>query len=155
MRAVIQRSGPAEVVVNGAVTARIERGAVVLLAVARDDTPQEAAWLAAKISRLRIYNDEAGRMNASLADVGGDFLVISQFTLYGDSRKGNRPSYMESAPPEQAKVLYEEFVASLRHCGHRVVTGSFQAQMKVRLENDGPVTLIIERRAAGISSTAR
>lgn len=152
MRAVIQRSGPAEVEVDGQVIDRIERGAVILLAVAREDTQQQAIDLAGKIARLRIYDDADGRLNAAISEVGGAFLVISQFTLYGDCRKGNRPSYMASAPPKQAEALYTVFVESLREMGYEVATGRFQAAMKVRLENDGPVTLIVERNAASTAA---
>ncbi len=147
MRAVIQRSGPAEVEVDGEVIGRIAHGAVVLVAIAHDDTRQIAIDLAGKIARLRIYDDASGRLNAAIGEVGGAFLVISQFTLYGDCRKGNRPSFIESAPPAQAETLYNAFVEALQATGHHVESGRFQAHMKVRLENDGPVTLIVERRA--------
>ncbi len=128
--------------------ARIDRGAVILLAVARDDTEEEARYLARKVSRLRIYDDADGRLNASIDDAGGSFIVVSQFTLYGNCEKGNRPSYIESAPPDLARALYEFFVEELKSHGHEVQTGRFQEMMKVRLENDGPVTLILERRHA-------
>lgn len=147
MKLVIQRCNHAAVHVDGQCVGAIQRGAVILLAVAADDTKAEADHLAGKVSRLRIYDDPQGKLNATIQDVGGDFLVVSQFTLYGDCRKGNRPSYIQSAPPEQARALYEYFVQQLRALGHRVETGRFQEMMKVSLENDGPVTLILEKSA--------
>ncbi len=146
MKLVIQRCNEASVTVEGTVVAHIDRGAVILLAVARDDTEEEARYWARKVSKLRIYDDVDGRLNASITDVGGAFMVVSQFTLYGDCTKGNRPSYIESAPPETARALYEIFVSELRANGHEVQTGRFQETMQVLLENDGPVTLILERR---------
>lgn len=147
MKLVIQRARKAAVRVAGEVVGAIDRGAVILLAVAHTDTEAEARYLARKVSNLRIYDDAAGRLNASIRDAGGDFLVVSQFTLYGDCSKGNRPSYIQSAPPEQARALYECFVTELRTLNHRVETGRFQEAMRVELENDGPVTLILERSA--------
>ncbi len=146
MKLVIQRCNEAAVIVGAEAVARIERGAVILLAVARDDTEEEARYLARKVSRLRIYDDADGRLNAPIEDSGGAFIVVSQFTLYGNCEKGNRPSYIESAPPELARTLYEYFVEELKSYGHEVQTGRFQEMMQVRLENDGPVTLILERR---------
>ncbi len=146
MKLVIQRCSEASVIVDGEAVARIAKGAVILLAVARDDTEDEARYLARKTSLLRIYDDAEGRLNASIADAGGAFLVVSQFTLYGDCAKGNRPSYIESAPPDHARALYEFFVHELKSYGHEVQTGRFQETMQVKLENDGPVTLILERR---------
>src|SRR5262249_18571174 len=144
MRAVVQRVIRASVAVNGATVGEIGPGLMVLLGVTRPDTPRVASFLADKILNLRIFSDEAGKMNRSLVDTGGALLVVSQFTLYGDTRKGRRPSFDQAAPAEQARALYEEFVAAVRRNGVRVETGTFQAQMAVSLVNDGPVTLIVE-----------
>lgn len=146
MRAVVQRVSRAEVRVAGEVTGRIGPGLVVLLGVGRDDTDAEAAWMLDKIVGLRIFADEAGKMNLSLEDIRGGLLVVSQFTLYGDTRKGRRPSFIDAAPPEQANALYETFVEFARAKGLSVGTGVFQAMMEVDLVNDGPVTLIVESR---------
>ena len=145
MRLVIQRCNAAAVRVAGEVVGAISHGAVILLAVGKDDSEVEADWLARKASKLRIYDDDQGRLNASIHETGGAFLVVSQFTLYGDCAKGNRPSYIASAPPDKARALYAYFVEALRAQGHVVETGRFQEHMKVELENDGPVTLILER----------
>jgi D-tyrosyl-tRNA(Tyr) deacylase len=144
MRAVLQRVNQAAVVVDGETVGAIERGLLVLLGVAPTDTPAEAQWLAEKIAGLRIFNDEAGKMNLSVADVVGAVLVVSQFTLHGDCRKGRRPSFLGAAPPEIAGPLYEAFVNALRALGLPVATGRFGAMMQVELINDGPVTLILE-----------
>ena len=144
MRAVVQRVLSASVATGGATVSSIGPGALVLLGVARGDTAADAAWLAGKVSRLRIFDDSDGRMNCSIAERGGAFLVDSQFTLIADARKGNRPSYIDSAPPETAEPLYEEFVRLLRGLGHEVGTGVFRAMMQVSLVNDGPVTLILD-----------
>jgi D-tyrosyl-tRNA(Tyr) deacylase len=150
MVALVQRVSEASVTVDGEVTGAIGTGLLVLLGVHRDDTDTERAWLVNKVAGLRIFPDDEGRMNRSLVDVGGEALVVSQFTLYGDTRKGNRPSFVESAPPEQAEALYESFVAALgERLGRPVPTGVFGADMDVRLTNDGPVTLWVERRADG------
>lgn len=146
MRAVVQRVSRAEVRVAGEVTGRIGPGLVVLLGVGRDDTESEAAWMLDKIAGLRIFADEAGKMNLSLEDIRGGLLVVSQFTLYGDTRKGRRPSFIDAAPPELAVALYEKFVELARARGLDVGTGVFQAMMDVDLVNDGPVTLIVESR---------
>lgn len=148
MRAVVQRVSRAEVRVDGEVTGRIGRGLVVLLGVGRDDGEAEARWLLEKIAGLRIFADREGRMNLGLEDVGGGLLVVSQFTLYGDTRKGRRPSFIDAAPPERAVELYDRFVAMARERGLVVGTGVFQAMMDVELVNDGPVTLIVETPAA-------
>ncbi|MCC6743111.1 MAG: D-tyrosyl-tRNA(Tyr) deacylase [Acidobacteria bacterium] len=148
MRAVVQRVSRAEVRVDGEVTGRIGRGLVVLLGVGRDDGEAEARWLLEKIAGLRIFADREGRMNLGLEDVGGGLLVVSQFTLYGDTRKGRRPSFIDAAPPERAAALYDRFVAMARERGLDVGTGVFQAMMDVELVNDGPVTLIVETPAA-------
>ncbi len=144
MRAVVQRVSRAEVRVAGEVTGRIGRGLVVLLGVGRDDSEAEAAWMLDKIAGLRIFADDAGKMNQGLEDIGGGLLVVSQFTLYGDTRKGRRPSFIDAAPPELASALYDRFIELARARGLDVGTGVFQAMMDVDLVNDGPVTLIVE-----------
>ncbi len=148
MRCVVQRSGPASVKVEGRVTGNIERGLVVLAAFAPADTDRELEWMAAKLPRLRIFNDQGGRMNLSLEDVGGGILLVSQFTLYGDIRKGTRPSYTGSAPAGRARELYDRFGVLLRKHWGEVAEGEFGAHMQVTLVNDGPVTLILDREAA-------
>jgi D-tyrosyl-tRNA(Tyr) deacylase len=144
MRVVLQRVTRAKVEVDGAVTGEIGAGLLALLGVAKADTAADAEFLAGKIAGLRIFPDDAGKMNRSLLQAGGAMLAVSQFTLYGDCRKGRRPSFDLAAPAEQARVLYEHFVAALRRSGVRVETGIFQAHMAVSLVNDGPVTLIVE-----------
>jgi D-tyrosyl-tRNA(Tyr) deacylase len=144
MRAVVQRVTYAKVEVEGSVTGEISGGLLVLLGVARGDHLADSEFLASKITQLRIFADEAGKMNRSLLDTGGALLAVSQFTLYGDCRKGRRPSFDGAAPPEVARELYEHFVQSVRAVGVRVETGVFQADMAVTLTNDGPVTLIVE-----------
>ncbi|HEY2842521.1 MAG TPA: D-aminoacyl-tRNA deacylase [Bryobacteraceae bacterium] len=146
MRAVVQRVTYARVEVEGEMRGQIGPGAMVLLGVAKTDTPDDAEFLAAKTVQLRIFNDDAGKMNRSLVDTGGALLAVSQFTLYGDCRKGRRPSFDDAAPAEQARALYEHFVAAVKRLGVPVETGQFQAHMAVTLENDGPVTLILESR---------
>ena len=149
MRLLVQRVRKAWVSVNDAEVGRIGAGALLLLGVARGDTDDDAGFLAGKASRLRIFDDECGRLNETIAAVHGSFLAVSQFTLYGDCRKGNRPSYIEAADPEEGRRLYERFVEALRGLGHRVETGTFQSSMVVGLENDGPVTLMLESRGRG------
>ncbi|HVT29084.1 MAG TPA: D-aminoacyl-tRNA deacylase [Lacipirellulaceae bacterium] len=144
MRACIQRVAEAHATVNGTETGRIGRGLVVLLGIGHDDGEAEVRWLAEKIVGLRVLEDEAGKMNRSLAEVGGGMLVISQFTLYGDSRRGRRPSFTDAAPPELAERLYEQFVAVVREAGIEVATGRFREHMLVSLVNDGPVTLWLD-----------
>lgn len=144
MRACIQRVSQARVVVEGDVTGEIGRGLLVLLGVAARDTETELTWLADKIVGLRIFEDDQGKMNRSLAEVGGAMLVVSQFTLYGDCRKGRRPSFVEAAPPEQAERMYDQFVAHVSGQGVSVATGRFRAHMQVELTNDGPVTIWID-----------
>lgn len=144
MRAVIQRVNCASVTVDGQVAGEIGAGLLVLLGVGRLDNPESASYLAEKITNLRIFSDEAGKMNLSLLDSGGAVLVVSQFTLYGDTRGGRRPSYIQAAPPEEANRLYEEFVRSMRALGVTVETGVFQAHMQVELVNDGPVTILVD-----------
>lgn len=144
MRAVIQRVTSASVTVDGRVAGKIGAGLLVLLGVSRTDNPESAAYLAEKIASLRIFSDEAGKMNLSLLDIGSSALVVSQFTLYGDTRGGRRPSFLQAAPPEEASRLYEEFVRSMRALGVAVETGIFQAHMRVELVNDGPVTILLD-----------
>ena len=144
MRAVVQRVSRACVVVEGRVAGEIAAGMVVLLGVGRGDTGASAAYLAEKIAHLRIFDDDQGKMNRSLLDTGGAALVVSQFTLYGDARGQRRPSFIQAAPPEEGKRLYEEFVGALRALGVRVETGVFQARMAVELTNDGPVTILLD-----------
>jgi D-tyrosyl-tRNA(Tyr) deacylase len=141
---VIQRVSRASVTVEGRVAGEIRAGLLVLLGVGRTDNLESAAYLAEKITNLRIFADEHGKMNRSLLDVVGAALVVSQFTLYADTRGGRRPSYIEAAPPESANRLYEEFVHSLRATGVTVATGVFQAHMQVELVNDGPVTILLD-----------
>lgn len=145
MRALLQRVSSASVSVNGRVTGQIERGYVILLGVTHSDTEAEADWLANKIAGLRLFEDDAGKMNLSLFDVGGSLLVVSQFTLYGDARKGRRPSFTNAARPEQAEPLVEYFCEKLRQRGLTVATGVFGAVMQVDIHNDGPVTLMLEK----------
>ncbi|MDQ0975719.1 D-tyrosyl-tRNA(Tyr) deacylase [Neobacillus niacini] len=147
MRVVVQRSKKAKVTVNEEVTGQISKGLVLLVGVTHQDTEEDAAFLADKIANLRIFEDEAGKMNLSLLDVGGEILSVSQFTLYGDCRKGRRPNFMEAARPEQAIQLYEGFNGLLREKGIKVETGIFGAMMDVELINDGPVTLIVESKS--------
>jgi len=144
VRAVIQRVTSARVTVDGRVTGEIGAGLLVLLGVGRLDNPESAAYLAEKIVHLRIFADTAGKMNLSLLDAGGAALVVSQFTLYGDTRGGRRPSYIQAAAPEEANRLYEEFVRAMRAAGATVQTGVFQAHMQVELVNDGPVTILLD-----------
>ncbi len=144
MRAVVQRVNRARVVVDGKVTGEIEAGLAVLVAVGRADEAATAASMAERIVNLRVFADEQGKMNRSLLDTGGAILAISQFTLYGDARGQRRPSFLQAAPPELGKSLYEEFVRALRALGVRVETGVFQAHMSVELTNDGPVTILLD-----------
>jgi D-tyrosyl-tRNA(Tyr) deacylase len=144
MQACLQRVRRAHVTVGDECVGRIERGLVVLLGVAASDDETDVRLLADKIATLRVFEDAAGKMNLALADVAGALLVVSQFTLLGDCRKGRRPSFTAAAPPERAEPLYECFVAHLRGAGHHVETGCFRADMQLELVNDGPVTLIIE-----------
>ena len=146
MRALLQRVSYANVSVDGRIVGQIDRGFCVLLGVTHSDGQTEADWLADKIAGIRLFEDDAGKMNLSLSDVGGAMLVVSQFTLYGDARKGRRPSFIDAARPEQAERLVDYFVERLRRV-HRltVATGIFGAMMKVEIHNDGPVTLMLER----------
>ena len=144
MRAVIQRVSEASVEISGEVVGKIGVGLLVLLAVARNDERGDADYLGEKITNLRIFADDEGKMNRSLLDTGGAMLVVSQFTLYGDVRRGRRPSYSDAAEPEKANELYEYFVERVRSLDVKVQTGVFQAMMKVRLVNDGPVTILLD-----------
>jgi D-aminoacyl-tRNA deacylase len=144
VRAVIQRVTRASVTVEGRVAGEIGAGLLVLLGVSKTDNPESASYLAEKIANLRIFSDDAGKMNLSVLDTAGSALVVSQFTLYGDTRGGRRPSFIQAAPPEEANRLYEEFVKSLRSLGMKVETGVFQAHMRVELVNDGPVTILLD-----------
>lgn len=144
MRAVVQRVSCARVVVDGRVAGEIAAGLVVLLGVSHKDASGTAVGFAEKVAHLRIFDDEQGKMNRSLVETGGAALVVSQFTLYGDTRGGRRPSFIEAAAPDAAKALYEEFVGALRALGVRCETGIFQARMAVELTNDGPVTILLD-----------
>jgi D-tyrosyl-tRNA(Tyr) deacylase len=144
MRAVIQRVSRAKVTVAGEITGEIGIGLVVLLGVGHDDNEAGADYLADKIAGLRIFEDDAGKMNLSVTDVGGAVLVVSQFTLYGDGRKGKRPSFDAAAPPQKARALYEYFVERIRAASLRCETGRFQEMMKVELVNEGPVTILAD-----------
>jgi D-aminoacyl-tRNA deacylase len=144
---VIQRVSSASVTIEGAVKSSINAGLLVLVAFENADTPEDNEWLAGKMARLRIFNDEHGMMNRSVQEAGGEILVVSQFTLFASTRKGNRPSYIRSARPEIAVPLYEAFVKRLeQELGRTVKTGEFGADMKVALVNDGPVTIIIDSK---------
>jgi len=144
MRAVIQRVAEARVSVGEEIVSGIGPGLCIFLGIAVNDSEKDAESLASKIGSLRIFEDEQGKMNRSVRETRGDLLVVSQFTLYGDCRKGNRPSFSAAAAPEPAKRLYDDFVQRLRQTGLKVATGEFRATMKVALVNDGPVTLILE-----------
>ncbi|KZE77455.1 D-tyrosyl-tRNA(Tyr) deacylase [Paenibacillus elgii] len=148
MRVVLQRSKAAQVTVDGETVGRIDHGLVLLVGIADGDTEEDARYLADKISGLRIFEDEQGKMNHSVLETGGQVLSISQFTLYGDCRKGRRPNFMAAARPELAEPLYERFNGMLRDAGLHVETGRFGAMMDVSLVNDGPVTLIVESKQA-------
>ena len=145
MRAVVQRVSRAAVRVDGETVGAIGRGFVVLAGFAPTDAEPTLAWMADKLVGLRVFGDADGKMNLGIGEVGGEMLVVSQFTLYGDASKGRRPSFIGAAPPEQAEALYDRFVALLRERGVKVETGRFRAMMDVELVNDGPVTLLLER----------
>ncbi|RPI10108.1 MAG: D-tyrosyl-tRNA(Tyr) deacylase [Acidobacteriales bacterium] len=144
MRAVVQRVREARVEVDGQVAGAIGGGLLILLGVAKSDTRQDAEYLADKLAGLRIFSDETGKMNRDVTEAGGSLLVVSQFTLYGDVRKGRRPGFERAAEPQQARVLYEYFVERIRARGVPIQTGVFQASMFVHLVNDGPVTIIVD-----------
>ncbi|PMC39738.1 D-tyrosyl-tRNA(Tyr) deacylase [Bacillus sp. UMB0899] len=146
MKVIVQRAVHAKVTVDEKVVGQIDKGVMVLVGITHDDTEADAEYLAEKIAHLRIFEDESGKMNHSLLDVGGQVLSVSQFTLYGDCRKGRRPNYMNAAKPDMAQVLYESFNRMLREKGLQVETGVFGAMMDVQFTNTGPVTLIIESK---------
>lgn len=147
MKVVVQRSKQAAVSVDGEIVGSIDFGLVLLVGITHEDTEADARWMADKVAGLRIFEDEAGKMNDSVIETGGAILSISQFTLYGDCRKGRRPNFMAAAKPDQAEQLYDRFNALLRESGLRVETGKFGAMMDVELVNSGPVTLILDSRA--------
>ncbi len=144
MRTVLQRVKRARITIEGREIACISEGLVALVAIARNDSQKDLEWMAKKILELRIFDDQDGRLNLSLVDIGGQILIVSQFTLYGDCRKGRRPSYSEAAAPSQAEILYEDFVQIVRKALPEARTGRFQADMEVEIVNSGPVTLIID-----------
>lgn len=147
MRIVLQRVSEANVKIDGQIVGQIGHGIMILLGIEDEDSKEDIKWLAGKVSRLRIFSDEEGKMNLSIQDVGGEFLVISQFTLHASTKKGNRPSYIKAARPEVAIPLYEQFVAELQlESGLKIATGEFGGDMKVSLVNDGPVTIIIDSK---------
>lgn len=147
MRAVVQRSLAAQVTIEGQIVGAIDHGFVVLLGVGPNDTQADSDYLAEKISKLRVFSDDAGKMNLALADVGGQILSISQFTLYADTRSGNRPSFTNAADPALGEQLYQAFNAKLRQLGMTVATGEFGGDMQVSLTNDGPVTILFDTEA--------
>ena len=144
MRAVVQRVSSGRVTVDQKTVGSISAGIVVLLGIRSSDEPRDVAWLAEKIVHLRIFSDDDGKMNRSLADIGGEMLIVSQFTLYGDCRKGRRPGYSDAAPPEHAKPLYDLFIERVEELGISAASGEFQAAMEVTIVNDGPVTLMLD-----------
>ena len=144
MRALVQRVSQASVSVDAAKVAEIGKGMLILLGVGHEDGPEDLRFVAEKCANLRIFEDDDGKMNRSLLDVGGEALIVSQFTLYGDTRKGRRPGFTRAAPPEIAEPTYERFAQSLRDLGIQVATGVFGAHMSVEIHNDGPVTLLVE-----------
>jgi len=146
MRAVVQRVSYGKVTVEGEITGEIQKGLVVLLGISHDDTDADIKYLADKIVNLRIFGDRNGKMNISLMDVGGQLLIVSQFTLYGDCRRGKRPSYDKAARPEAAEVMYNRFVDVLKGYGIKVETGKFQAMMSVEICNEGPVTILLDSK---------
>jgi len=146
VRAVVQRVSQAKVTVDGEITGEIRKGIVVLLGIGQDDTEKDIQYLSDKIVNLRIFEDENGKMNISLLDIEGELLIVSQFTLYGDCRKGKRPSYDKAARPENAEALYDKFVEACRKYDIKVETGKFQAMMMVEIHNDGPVTLLLDSK---------
>src|SRR5882762_2464451 len=148
MRAVVQRVSRAQVTVHGEITGQIRLGLLVLLGIGQSDTEADATYLAEKICGLRIFEDEQGKMNRSIQQAGGSVLAVSQFTLYGDLRRGKRPSFDAAAPPEKARTLYEFFVEQIRHTGLICETGRFQEMMQVELVNDGPVTILLDSAKA-------
>lgn len=146
MKVVVQRSKQAKVVIEGEIVGSIDSGLVLLVGMTHEDTEADVKWMADKVANLRIFEDESGKMNHSISDVGGQLLSVSQFTLYGDCRKGRRPNFMAAARPEQAEQLYDLFNETLRSTGLVVETGRFGAMMDVELVNSGPITLILDSR---------
>lgn len=144
MRIIVQRVGPSAVVVDGTETGRIDRGLLLYVGVGRDDSAEDAAFLARKIATLRIFEDDAGKMNLDVSQVGGAVLAISNFSLYADTSRGRRPAFVDAAPPEQAEKLYEQFCAELRALGIHVETGRFRETMAVHSVNDGPINIMLE-----------
>lgn len=147
MRIILQRVNKSRVEVDGQIVGKIQKGLNLLIGITASDTDQEVAWMARKCLELRIFPDQSGKLSQSVQDIQGELLVISQFTLYGDCRKGRRPSFDRAAPGAVAEQIYQQFVAKLRESGLQVETGEFGAMMQVYIENDGPVTLILEREA--------
>lgn len=145
MRAVVQRVSKAKVEIDGAVSGEIEKGILLFLGVHQSDTEKELEWMVNKVSKLRIFEDDEGKMNLSLLDVGGEILVVSQFTLYGDARKGTRPSFIEAGRPEMSKPLYDRSIKLFKEKGIHTESGEFGAMMDVSLTNDGPVTILLEK----------
>ena len=146
MRSVIQRVSQASVKVEGEIVGKIAKGLMVLIGVGEDDNTEDVIWTAEKLSGLRIFEDDEEKMNLSIKDVGGDFLLVSQFTLYGDCRKGKRPSFSLAASPDQGRLLFEQLISEIRARGFKVETGVFQAHMEVELVNDGPVTIMLDSK---------
>ena len=146
MRVVIQRVSQASVTINDAIEGKINTGFMILLGIGHEDTNEDIEWLTQKITNLRVFSDEEGKMNLSILDIKGEILLISQFTLFASTKKGNRPSFIQSAKPEIAIPLYEKFIESIKDFGIKVSTGIFGADMKVSLTNDGPVTIIIDSK---------
>jgi len=146
MKAVIQRVSSSSVMVDNEITGAIDQGLLVLLGIHEDDTKEQMEWICRKISKLRIFEDDEGKMNRSVQDVGGGILLVSQFTLYANSDKGTRPSFIEAARPEKAELMYEDMIEWFKtHTDLNIQTGEFGAMMSVKLENDGPVTIILEK----------
>lgn len=146
MRAVVQRVSSSSVVVDGVLVGKIERGLNILIGISKDDTEEDLLYIRDKVINLRIFEDENSKMNKSVIDIKGEILAISQFTLYGDCRKGRRPNFMEAKGGEEAKDLYERFIELLKESSLKVETGEFGADMKVDIQNDGPVTLLLESK---------